>query len=186
MEPHSDFDIPLEALTQGTHAFGYTLTDAFFEAFDAELIAGGDFEVKLEVERVRNQFNLELVADGAAKVECGRCLGELRYPVRVEDSVVVKFDADQPRVEENVIFVVYGTERFNVAKVIYDAIGLAMPMAPVHEDIGEECDPEVTRYLDPATAGTEGEADDQSTDQTEGIPEDSPWSALRDLDTSAN
>ena len=183
METHSTFDLPLESLTRGEHAYSYVLDDAFFAAFDSDLLRGGDFAVALEAERIRNQFNLRWTARGAANVMCDRCLAPFALPLEVEDEIVVKFDSDNPRVEEDVIYVPYGTERFNVAKLLYDSIGLTVPMSKVHDAAGLECDPEMTKYLsDGAPEGSDAGA----TPNDEPIPEDSPWSVLRDLGTQEN
>jgi len=181
MEPHSTFDLPLESLSRGMHSYRYTLDDSFFAAFDSSLLQGGTFSVSLEIERIRNQFNLAWKIAGHAHVECDRCLEAFALPLNVEDDIVVKFDSENPRVEEDVIYVPFGTERFSVAKLLYDSIGLAVPICKVHDMAGLDCDPSMTKYLD-ASPKTEHTEDSQ----TDHIPEDSPWSVLRDLGTQDN
>ena len=181
MESDSTFEIPLESLAQGVHSFKYTLDDAFFEAFGSELVSGGDFQVALEIERIRNQFNLALKVQGSARVVCDRCLQPFDLPLETEDEILVKFDSGGAREEEDVIYVPFGTESFNVAKYIYDVIGLSLPIAKVHDAAGLTCDPAMLKYLEPAP--DQDGKEDQSVDQ---IPEDSPWAALRDLGPSEN
>ena len=172
------YDLPLEALRPGDHAFAYALDDAFFARYDSELVRGGDFDVALDVSRVGNQFTLGLHVAGSAAVTCDRCLGAFELPLDVRDEVVVKLDNGPAREEEEVIYLPFGTERLDVAKVIFDAVGLALPMRISHEVAGLPCDPSVTRYLD-APAAAPGAGGTELTDPD--IPEDSPWSALREL-----
>jgi len=182
MESHSSFDVPLESLYSGVHTFRYTLDDAFFEAFPVDLLQGGDFDVVLDVERVRNQFTFGLDAKGAAKVTCDRCLEPFGLPMEVEDEVLVKFDTSTPREEEAVVYVPYGTERFNVARLIYEAIGLHLPMSLRHEFANLQCDPTITKYLASSSEPTGDATDDNSQD----LSENSPWSVLRGLGSQEN
>ena len=183
METHSTFDIPLESLSRGVHAYVYQLTDDFFSAFETELLQGGSFNVNLEVERIRNQFSLKWKAAGHAHVSCDRCLEVFALPLEVEDEILVKFDNEQPRIEEEVIYVPFGTERFNVAKILYDSIGLAVPMSKVHELADLECDPTMTKYL---RGDDEQSADADTDNNSDNLPEDSPWSVLRQLGSQDN
>ena len=179
----SAYDIPLDALKQGDHEFTYVLDDAFFAAYESALVSGGRFDVRLTVSRVVNQFSLELRAEGAAHVTCDRCLGEFALPLSVIDELVIKFDNGAAREEEDAVFLPFGTERFDAAKVMFDAIGLALPMQVTHDTADLNCDPAVTQFL-VADAG-EGERGEDPADHSE-IPEDSPWSALRGLRTEAS
>lgn len=179
MEASPHFEIPLESLTRGVHNYVYELDSGFFEAHEGGLLKGGDFHVELQVEKIRSQFNLEVEAKGAADVACDRCLEEFAYPLTAEASMVVKYDSERPREEEEVIYVPYGTETFNVAKLIYDTIGLALPMSIRHDDAGLDCDPKMLELLNGGAGGTD---EDEITDDNNGeIPVDSPWSALNAL-----
>ncbi len=180
MEPHSTFDIPLDTLTQGVHDYHYQLDDEFFAAFESDLVEAGEFDVQLEVERIRNQFNLTVRVQGHASVACDRCLETFALPLDAEDELLVKFDAERAREEETVIYVPFGTERLNVAKIIYDVIGLSLPMSKVHEDAALECDPTMIKYLVPESG------EEATEDTTTEITEDSPWRALRGLESNDN
>ena len=176
----SAYDLPLDALKEGDHEFAYELDDAFFAAYESPLVAGGRFDVRIEVVRVGNQFSLDLDVAGSASVTCDRCLGAFPLRLAVSDELVIKFDAGAARESEDVIFLPFGTERFDAAKAILDAIGLALPMKVTHDDADLNCDPSVTQFL--VAEATDGAEAPTEADPTE-IPEDSPWSALRGLRT---
>ncbi len=178
MEPHASFEIPLETLAVGEHEFRFELEDDFFAAFETDLLRRGRFVVRLDVEKIRSQVNLQLHFDGAAGVECDRCLEPFYLPLVGEDSFVIKFDAEKADDDGEVIFVPYGTERFNIAKLIFDCIGLALPMAFLHENAGLQCDPAMTRFLVDENDASEAPAPEVNQDE---IPADSPWRALQAL-----
>lgn len=184
MDLHPSFDIPLETLAVGEHEFSYRLDDAFFAAFDTDLLRRGHFDVVIAAEKIRGQVNLDLRYRGAAGVDCDRCLEAFELPLSGEDSFVVKFDTEQDIDDGEVIYVPYGTERFNVAKLIFDSIGLSLPMAKYHEDAGLPCDPTVSRYIvdENEAAAPIPEVTDAETE----IPADSPWHALEALKGQIN
>ena len=199
MEPQASFDIPLESLALGEHEFRFELDDEFFAAFETELLRRGRFDVRLAVEKIRSQVDLRLQFEGAAGVECDRCLEPFALPLAGEESFVVKYDPERADDDGDVIYVPYGTERLNVAKLIFDSIGLALPMAITHDAAGLTCDPSMTRFLGDgegnADADSDGDAEpaeessersgSESTDTTE-IPADSPWRALEALRGTIN
>ena len=180
MVPHARFEIPLETLAVGEHEFSYELDDAFFAAFETDLLQRGSFEVWLEIEKMRSQYNLRLRFDGKLSVACDRCLEPFDVPLAGEDEFVIKLDAERADDDGEVIYVPYGTERFNVAKLIYDSIGLALPITCFHEDAGLSCDPTMLRYLEPASEDDQ-ETPDSAEASDEEIPADSPWRALQAL-----
>jgi uncharacterized metal-binding protein YceD (DUF177 family) len=183
MEIRSEFYIPLETLTRGgVHTFSFDLDDAFFASFESGLLAAGAFKATVEIERIRNQFNLLVRANGKAVVECDRCLDPFPLPLTVEEEMVIKYDSEKPREEAEVIYVPIGTERFNVSKLIYDFIGVSLPMSRVHEDADLACNPEMVQYL----AGSQKDPAAEEDDDNQELPEDSIWSALRDLKDPEN
>ena len=183
MDSHPSFDIPLETLAVGEHDFRYELDDEFFAAFDTDLLRRGRFEVILAAEKIRGQVDIDLRFRGEAGVECDRCLEPFYLPLVGEASVVVKFDTERTDDDGEVIYVPYGTERFNVAKLIFDSIGLALPLAVYHDDAGLRCDPAVLQYI--VEEGEESAPPPEATEETE-IPADSPWRALEALKGQIN
>ena len=181
MEPSPSFDIPLETLKPGVHHFEYRLDDGFFAAFDTDLLRRGTFTAQVEIERVRSQYNLAVTFAGAAGVDCDRCLEAFSLPLTGEAELVIKYDAgnEDAREEDDVAYVPYGTDYYNVARLLFEAIGVSLPMSIVHEDADLHCDPAMLKYLEP---------DAPAADTTDGgdIPADSPWAALRGLKGQIN
>ena len=177
MEPAPSYDIPLETLKAGVHQFDYKLDDGFFAAFETDLIERGTFTAQVEIERVRSQFNLVVRYAGAAGVDCHRCLEPFEFPLEGEDEVVIKYDgAAGVREDDDVVYVPFGTETYNVARLLFESIGVALPISMTHDDAGLACDPEMLKYLNTTTAedvpaGASGDGGE--------IPDDSPWAALR-------
>ncbi len=181
MEAHASFDIPLETLAVGLHQFNYVLDDAFFAAFDTDLLRSGDFTAQVQIEKVRNQFNVSVAFAGSAGVACDRCLDVFRLPLSGESEIVLKYDAELTSEDDEVVFVPYGTERYNVAKLLFETIGVTLPMSILHEAAGLACDPDMLKYLIPTP-----DEDSASDEGDSSIPADSPWAALQALKGQIN
>lgn len=183
MDSAPSFDIPLETLKPGVHQFDYQLDDAFFAAFDTDLLRRGKFTAQVEIERVRSQFNLTVSFAGAAGVDCDRCLEPFTLPLEGEEEVVIKYDSTDPREEDDVVYVPHGTEHYNVARLLFETIGVSLPMSVVHDDADLDCDPAMLAYL--ASADETPEQHPSAAIDGE-IPADSPWAALRGLKGQIN
>ncbi len=175
MEAHASFDIPLETLTVGLHQFNYVLDDGFFEAFDTELLRSGEFTAQVQIEKVRSQFNLSVAFSGSAGVDCDRCLERFRLPLVGEDELVIKYDVELTSEDDEVVYVPYGTERYNVAKLLFETIGVHLPVSILHDAAGLTCDPAMLKYLQSPSAEAPEPTDGDS------IPDHSPWAALQAL-----
>ena len=84
--------------------------------------------------------------NGKVEVTCDRCLDPFHLPVEDRQSLMVKFD-EEPWEDADVVFIVKGTQQLNVAKYIYEFINLAVPITKTHDDAGDDCNPEMLKYL---------------------------------------
>ena len=183
MEPHSSFDIPLEGLKPGVHSYTYTLDSDFFDAFESGLFENAEAEVEAEIERVPGQFNLRFQINGSAEVACDRCLDPIRLPLDGVFDFIIKYNEEGPGDEGELIYVAPGSESINVAKLMFDSLGLLLPISAYHEMVDESCNPEMLAIL-ARHAGTETSSEDTPADNN--INEDSPWRALDALRNSQN
>ncbi len=71
---------------------------------------------------------------------------EFDLPIEDEELLVVKFDEKEWE-EADIVYILKGTEKLNVAKYIYEYINLAVPIAKTHDDAEEECDPEMLKFI---------------------------------------
>ncbi len=179
---HSNFEIPLEALADGTHRFNFRLEPDFFAAFGGDLIRGGEVSATVEADKVRGNYTLRFRGDGAVEVECDRCLEHFPMPIDFEDELILKFEGLSVREDAEVIYLPVGSEAFDVARLLYEYATLAVPMSHVHEDADLACDPEMLKYLN----AQEGQVSKDETEDDSSIADDSPWAALRGFSGSDN
>ncbi|MEO1258458.1 MAG: DUF177 domain-containing protein [Bacteroidota bacterium] len=170
MNALDQFSIPVLGLRNGLHGYDFNIEKEFFEAFEASPIKNGEVSVHLDFDKREDMYVLLFSFNGKVEVTCDRCLDPFHLPVADRQSLMVKFD-EEPWEDADVVFIVKGTQELNVAKYIYEFINLAVPITKTHDDAGDNCNPEMLKYLN------EG-----SDDRTDGQPTSNPFrDALKDF-----
>jgi uncharacterized protein len=96
---------------------------------------------------------LELKIEGWLMVRCLRCLGPMRWPVRIENRVrLARNDADLDVADEEGVDAIPASQELNVAELVEDELLLQWPIAPRHGASAE--------------AGTTAGADDDGSGNT--------------------
>lgn len=164
------FSVPYLGLNPGKHEFFFEADDLFFKQFENSLIASGDFEVRLELDKRPDMGEALIFIDGKVEVDCDRCLQPVTVYVESDVKLLIKYSEDQLDNDE-VMFINPDTSAINFAHVIYEYICLALPLTNMHED-EEDCDPAVIEKL--------------RINKTDDLNDDTPniWGNLKDLDLS--
>jgi uncharacterized metal-binding protein YceD (DUF177 family) len=102
------------------------------------------------------------------KAICDRCLEAFDLPIEDTQVLLVKFDEKEWE-DAEVVYILKETPKLNVARYIYEFVSLAVPLTKTHDEAGEECDPEMLKFL---------------TKQDEDAPDEPPtsgplWDALK-------
>jgi uncharacterized metal-binding protein YceD (DUF177 family) len=146
MEALDQFSIPVSGLSDGLHTYQFVIESNFFEYFETSPIKEAQVDVVLEFDKRSDMYIMNFDITGTVVTTCDRCLEEFGLPVEDNQTLLVKFD-EQESEDAEIIFILRGTNKLNVAKYIYEFINLAMPMAKTHDDAGESCNPEMLKFL---------------------------------------
>lgn len=141
------FSIPLKGIGSTAHQFDFQVDDSFFALFEDTIIDSGSFQVHLELDKRTNVIDLEFSIEGNFKSPCDRCLREIDCFVQEQYQMKAQYGEDKEEQDE-IIYIPPAAHEFNVAKVIYELIGVSLPISKVCE--GEEerkCDDLVEQYL---------------------------------------
>jgi len=169
MDSLIQFNIPVSGLRDKVHRFDFQLDKSFFQCFSESPIKDGNIEVQLEFDKRPDLYVLTFDIKGTVKAICDRCLEEFDLPLCANQSLLAKFDNSEHE-EAEVIYILQGTKKLNVAKYIYEFVNLAMPIIKMHEKAGEECKKDMLKHL--SSYQQEKEASDQNP----------VWAALKDFD----
>ena len=141
MEVAQRYSIAWKGLKNGRHDFRFEVDKALFEAFESTEIKDGRCEVSVGVDRSEKQLTLDVGITGHVVVECDRCLEDCRVPIDFEGQLVVKFSDEVHEYDGEVMWMLPGEDRVELAQYIYESIVLSLPYQRVHHE--GECNPEM-------------------------------------------
>ena len=141
MEVAQRYSIAWKGLKNGRHDFRFEVDKALFEAFESTEIKDGRCEVSVGVDRSEKQLTLDVGITGHVVVECDRCLEDCRVPIDFEGQLVVKFSDEVHEYDGEVMWMLPGEDRVELAQYIYESIVLSLPYQRVHPE--GECDPDM-------------------------------------------
>jgi len=150
MNTLSFYNIAFKGLSQGKHIFDYEIDGRFFAEFEGGLIDEGKVNVRLTLEKQSSLMIFWFDVSGKVNVQCDRCLEMYDQPIKSKERLFVKFGEKEFNEGDDVIWVSVNDYQLNVAQLIYEFIGLALPIKKVHpndENGNSTCDPEMIEKL---------------------------------------
>ena len=130
-----------KALSVGTHRFDFKIGDRFFEAFEGSEIHRGKADVQVVLNKQSNLLTLDFRIEGEVCVTCDRCLEEFMMPVGYTGTLAVRYSETEQESDGEVMWMLPGEDRVELAQYIYESIVLSLPYQRVHPE--GECNPEM-------------------------------------------
>jgi len=146
----SYYNIGFKGLSQGTHIFEYEIDEKFFAEFEGGLVEKGQVNVRVTLEKQSSLMVFWFDIGGTVQVQCDRCLEMFDQKIQSQDKIFVKFGEKEYVEGDDVIWVGVNDYQLNVAQLIYEFIGLAIPIRNSHPDDengDSTCDPEMIERL---------------------------------------
>ena len=165
------FNINNSSLNIGNHEFDWDIDNTFFEALTEPIINKGQLKVVAKVQKSEHMVLVDLIISGNVTLECDRSLEEFLFPLETETRHFFKFASEFEELSEDVTNIPFNTEKINIAQLIYETIGIAVPMKKLHPKFqDDETDEEIELVYSNEVEETEAE------DQV-----DPRWEALKKL-----
>ena len=146
----SFYNIAFKGLSQGKHLFEFEVDDKFFAEFEDGLVDKGQVNVRLTIEKQSSLMIFWFDIQGIVNVQCDRCLEMYDQKIESQERIFVKFGEKEYVDGDDVIWVSANDYQLNVAQLIYEFIGLAIPIKRIHPDDkngNSTCDPEMIEKL---------------------------------------
>ena len=135
------YAIPYKGLKPVCHEFRCEVDGSLFEEYQSTEIKDGRCEVTVGADRSESRIVLDVAITGYVIVECDRCLEDCRIPIDFEGQLVVKFSEEVHEYDGEVMWMLPGEDRVELAQYIYESIVLSLPYQRVHPE--GECNPEM-------------------------------------------
>ena len=176
MNPLRAYDIHIAGLDNKRYDYDFTSDDAFFVALEQDLIRKGAVQTHLILEKSETMIRLNFHSTGLVEQICDRCLDEYEEPVDTRQTMLLKFGDHNEELSDEIELIERNTQTINVARYIFEFIGLSLPMKRLHprfRDEEEDDDEDVKLIYRSGTT-----SDEETDEQPEADPR---WAALRKL-----
>lgn len=142
MKALKEYQIPFLGLKVGTHSYEFTLTEAFFEAFEYSEITESTIAVELQFEKQGTLMVLDFILTGEVKLLCDRCGDPFSQPIQSKERLIVKFGDETGHTDEDILVLGPSENAVDVSQYLYEYAHLALPAKHVHATEAE-CNQEV-------------------------------------------
>lgn len=141
MDDFTQFDIDIYALSNKVYTYQFQLTDSFFQLFDNSPVEKGDLNVEVMLDKQSTLITVKFLINGTVQLECDRSLELFDYPLSIDKTIIYQYGEEEAEISEDIYTITTGTQKINVAHLLYEFIGVAIPMKRLHPSLAEEEDP---------------------------------------------
>ena len=128
----TQYDLEFKGLKEGFHEFVYIIEDKFFDHFEQDMVSVGSLKVKVILEKRSTFLKLAFTIKGWIELTCDRCLELYRQPVVHKDKIFVKFSETTLNDDDEVLWLLPGEHKLNLAQLIFEFIIVSIPLKHVH------------------------------------------------------
>lgn len=162
------------------YGYDFTSDDAFFAALDQDLVCKGKVQTHLVLDKSETMIRLDFHITGTVEQVCDRSLDEYDEPVDTQHMMLLKFGDHNEELSDEIELIQRNTATINVARYIFEFIGLSLPMKRLHPRFRDEEDDEDADQNGKLIYSSDPISENDDDDQPQ--PDIDPrWAALRKL-----
>ncbi|MBO6496414.1 MAG: DUF177 domain-containing protein [Roseivirga sp.] len=176
MRARKKYDIHIYKLSNGVHEYQFEIGKEFFEMFDGDLVENGQLNAVVSLNKSDSMIQVDFNIEGSLELDCDRSLEKFDFPIHIDQNMIYKYGEEDKELSEDVFVIEKNTQTLNVSGIMYEFIGLEIPMKKLHPKFQEEEDE------DDESEGSmiyTSEAEENIEQKEEDI--DPRWAALKNL-----
>ncbi|MDZ7648051.1 MAG: hypothetical protein U5K54_13215 [Cytophagales bacterium] len=81
------------------------LEDRFFEKYGNEVISGGDFDVRIVLDKRETFIEIDFKISGKAHLVCDRSLEPFNFPIEETRKIVFKYGDEAKEVSDEIVII---------------------------------------------------------------------------------
>jgi uncharacterized metal-binding protein YceD (DUF177 family) len=176
------YTIQIVGLENQAYEYDMESGDAFFEEMEQNLIQRGHFKTHVVLDKSSTMIRLDFHIQGEVELICDRSLDPFYEPIDVEQRLFLKFGDRNEELTDEIELITWNTQEINVARYIFDFIGLSLPVKKLHprfrpDELGDEDDEQEGKLI---YSSSSPESDNEEEEKPD-APIDPRWEALRKL-----
>ena len=173
MKALRQYDIHIFKLSNSEHDYEFDISDSFFELFDSEYISKGQLKAFVTLQKSDSMIQMTFNIEGTIELTCDRSLDLFDHPLEIKRNMIYKFGEEEKELSEDVYVIHKDTQTMNIADILFEFIGLEVPMKKLHPRFVVEDNDEDFEMI----YSSEEETEEQDEEETI----DPRWAALKDL-----
>lgn len=144
------------------HLFNYSLGDEFLQEYGQGFLPGGQFSVDIVLDKHETFIEADFKIAGSVKLTCDRSLEAFDFPIDLKKKILFKYGEEDQELTDEIILISRERTSLNIGQLIYEFIGLAIPMKKLHPKFQDE-DNELEGKM-VYSSSTEEESDEEEID----------------------
>ncbi len=141
MDDFTQLDIDIYTLSNKVYTYQYQLGEPFFQLFDNSPVERGNLNVEVELDKQPTLITVKFQIDGTVQLECDRSLELFDYPLSIDKAVIYQYGEEEEEITEDIYTITTGTQLINIAQLLYELIGVSIPMKRLHPSLADKDDP---------------------------------------------
>lgn len=134
----SRFGINIIGLGLKAHTFDYHLDDRFFEEFGKELVTGGEFDVRVVLDKHETFIDADFSITGFARLVCDRSLEQFDHALKIHKKVVFKYGQESAELSDEIVIIPRDLDTLELGQLMYEFIAIEIPMKKLHPRFRDE------------------------------------------------
>ena len=120
------------------HDYQFKITDEFFELFENEIVAKGQLDVAVSLTKSETMIETTFDIKGSVLLECDRSLELFDFPIDTHKIMRYRLGDETQELSEELMVIPRDSQIINVASLLFEFIGLEIPMKKLHPRFAEE------------------------------------------------
>jgi len=173
------FDIHIFNLANGNHDYHFEVSGSFFELFENEMFSTGKLTADVSLQKSESMIQMIFKVEGTIELTCDRSLDLFDQPISFENTMIYKFGEEEKELSEDVMIILNNTQTINIADLLFEFIGLQVPMKKLHPRFQEEEEDDDDQ--EEGVMVYSSTVDDSKTEEQQEEDVDPRWAALKKL-----
>lgn len=142
------------------------------------MFSTGELTADVSLQKSESMIQMTFNVEGTIELTCDRSLDLFDQPISFENTMIYKFGEEEKELSEDVMIILNNTQTINIADLLFEFIGLQVPMKKLHPRFQEEEDDDDQEEGVMVYSST---VDDSKTEEQQEEDVDPRWAALKKL-----
>lgn len=126
------FTINIVGLSNKAHTFDFRIGDEFFQQYGTEILAGGEFEARVVLDKHETFIDADFRITGKAKLVCDRSLEPFDETMNIHRKVMFKYGDEAAELTDEIIIIARDAQSLELGQLMYEFISLEIPIKKLH------------------------------------------------------